>query len=250
MREGRRPQRRRGRAPLLLLLGHRHELLRGGREAARREAAVGEARAGAVRAGGPQVPPAADALPDLGVFPHGAGALQQHHPHHGGGDGGRPGRDAVPPHKLLRRGDRPADGFQRQARAQHAAHPPGGDRDRRRRRPLGRVLLHGVAHPGDGEGGGGDHQGGRRSRRHDQGHRRRGPEAADRGMRREAAGRHRQRQADHRRRQQVPLRRLRQRGARRALDRQRPGARAADTAARGGPAAARRSPRVGGARAA
>ena len=60
-----RPGRRRVRAAAVVLLGDRHELLHGGREAARGAAAVGEAGQ-AVRAEERQVAVAAHALPDSG----------------------------------------------------------------------------------------------------------------------------------------------------------------------------------------
>ena len=70
------PGRRRVRAAPVVLLGDRHELLHGGREAAGGAAAVGEAGE-PVRAEEPQVAVAAHALADLRLVAHRAGRLQQ-----------------------------------------------------------------------------------------------------------------------------------------------------------------------------
>ena len=93
----------------------------------------------------PDVADAAHALPDLGREPHRAGPVQQHHPHHGRGDGGGVRRHAEPAHQLLRRGDRAADRRVGARRAQHPAHPAARDRHPEGRRSVGRLLLHGVA---------------------------------------------------------------------------------------------------------
>ena len=90
---------------------------------------------------------AAHALPDLGREPHRAGPVQQRHPHHGRGDGRGVRRHAEPAHELLRRGDRAADRRLGARRAQHAADPAARDRHPEGRRPVGRLLLHGVADP-------------------------------------------------------------------------------------------------------
>ena len=62
-----------------------------------------------------------------GRQPAGAGPVQQRHPHHDRGDGGRARRHAVPPHQRARRGDRAADRLLRAHRPQHAACARGGD---------------------------------------------------------------------------------------------------------------------------
>ena len=49
-------------------------------------------------------------------------------------------------HEQLRRGGEPPDRQRGARRAQHAADPPGGDRHPGRGRPLGRLVVHGVAH--------------------------------------------------------------------------------------------------------
>ena len=109
-RVGGRAGHRRVRAPLSLLLGDRHELLHGDRQAARRAAAVGQAHR-AVRPEEPQVAGAAHPLPDLGLEPDGAGPLQQRRPHLHRGDGRDAGAHPVAAHQRARRGDRAADRF-------------------------------------------------------------------------------------------------------------------------------------------
>ena len=115
-------------------------------------------------------------------------------------------------------------------RAQHPAHPPGGDAHPGGRRSVGRLLHDGEADPGHGRRGVGDHRGGRGDGRHDQGGRVRLGQAQDRGVRRREAGAHRPRRGRDRRREQVPARR----GAadRDPRDRQHRGARGADQAPR------------------
>ena len=72
----RRARRRPLRAAALVLLGDRHELLHGGRQAARRAPALGEADE-AVRPEGRALAVAAHPLPDLRLVAHRAGRVQQ-----------------------------------------------------------------------------------------------------------------------------------------------------------------------------
>ena len=118
---------RRVRAAAQLLLGHRHELLHGDRQAARRPLSVGQADE-AVRSQGPEQLGAAHPLPDLRRLADRAGSLQQRGAHHHRGAGRRAGRHAIAAHQRARRGHRPADAVLRRDRAQHPAHHPGRDR--------------------------------------------------------------------------------------------------------------------------
>ena len=127
-RRGGRPRHRRVRAAAVVLLGDRHELLHGDRQAARRPPAVGQAHQGRVRAEGRPVAGAAHPLPDSRLEPHGAGRVQQRHAHRHRGHGGHARRHPVAAHQRARRGDRAADGLLRPHRPQHAALPPAGER--------------------------------------------------------------------------------------------------------------------------
>ena len=111
---------RRVRAAAVVLLGHRHELLHGGRQAARRPPAVGQARQ-AVRPDERQVAVAAHALPDVGLVADRAGRLQQRRAHVRRGDGGDAGPHPVAAHQRPRRGAGPADRLLGAHRPQHPA---------------------------------------------------------------------------------------------------------------------------------
>jgi len=115
-------RRRRLRRPAVLLLRHRHELLHGGGQAARRAPAV-DPHHGRVRAEEILLAHAAHPLPDVGRVAAGAGPLQQRHPHRLRGAVGGARRHAEPAHQRARRGDRAADGVFGPHRPQHAAHP-------------------------------------------------------------------------------------------------------------------------------
>ena len=114
------PGRRRLRAATQLLLGDRHELLHGGRQAARRPPAVGPPD-GPVRAEEPQEPRrcAPTARRAAGASP--PGRLQQRHPHLCRGDGRDPGPHPVAAHQRARRGARAADRLLGPHRPQHPA---------------------------------------------------------------------------------------------------------------------------------
>ena len=84
---------------------------------------------------------AAHPLPDVGLVADGAGPIQQHHAHHGRGDGRHAGPHAVAAHQFLRRGAGAADRPLRPHRAQHAAHPAEGIRHHPHHRSLGRLGL-------------------------------------------------------------------------------------------------------------
>ena len=130
---------------LVVLLRDRHELLHGGREAARGAAAVGadHDRARREEAG---LEDAAHALPDVGRVAHRAGPVQQHRAHRVRGDGRGARRHAEPAHELVRRSDRAADRLRGAHRAQHAADPRRGDRRHPRRRSARRLVLRRGAH--------------------------------------------------------------------------------------------------------
>ena len=228
-------RRRQVRAAAVVLLGHRHELLHGGREAAGRAAAVGQAREGG-RGAEPEVPGAAHPLADLGLVADGAGRLQQRRPHLPGGHGRHPGAHPVAAHQRLGRGAGAADRLLRPDRPQHPAAAAAGVGDDAGHRPVGRVGLRGEADLRPRPARLGAHRGGRRARRHGAGDRRRHPEAAHRGGRGPHAGPHRLRPAAGHRRQQVPG--GRRRGDRGAAGRQRRRARPAEGQA--GAAARRR----------
>ena len=171
----------------VVLLGDRHELLHGGREAAGGAAAVGEAGA-AVRAAQRQVAVAAHPLPDLGLVADRAGRVQQRRAHLRRGDGGDPGTHPVAAHQRPRRGAGAADGLLRPDRAQHPAAAAAGVGDHEGDRPVGRQPLRGAADLRPGPAGVGAHHRGGEGRRDGAGDRRRDPEAAGRGGRRPHPG--------------------------------------------------------------
>ena len=143
--QGRRAGRRRVRAAPVVLLGHRHELLHGGREAPGRAAAVGEADAGGRRAE-PEVAVAAHPLADLGLVADRAGRLQQRRPHLPGGDGRDPGAHPVAAHQRPRRGARAAHRLLRADRPQHPAGAAAGVGHDAGDRPVGRLGVRREAH--------------------------------------------------------------------------------------------------------
>jgi methylmalonyl-CoA mutase len=98
---GRRAGRRRLRAAAVVLLGDRHELLHGGRQAARRRALLWAQADQAVRPEEPQVDEPAHAQPDQRLEPDRAGRLQQRRAHLHRGDGGHAGAHAVAAHQLF-----------------------------------------------------------------------------------------------------------------------------------------------------
>ena len=126
------PDHRRVRAAAELLLGHRDELLHGGRQDARGPRAVGPAGQ-PVRAAEPQVAVAAHAQPDLRLVADRAGRLQQRAAHLHRGDGRDPGPHPVAAHQRPRRGDRAADRLLGADRAQHPAAAAAGVAVRRAR---------------------------------------------------------------------------------------------------------------------
>ena len=189
----------------VVLLGHRHELLHGGGEAARRAPALGQADEG-VRSEGPALALAARALPDLRLVARGAGRVQQRRPHLHRGDGGDAGPHPVAAHQRARRGARAADRLLRPHRPQHPDRAAAGKRHHPHRRSVGRLVLCRAAHRGAREKGLGSHPGGRRARRHGEGDRSRHPEAPHRGGLRQDPGADRRRAAVGDRRQQVPPR--------------------------------------------
>ncbi len=141
VRAGLRSRAERGRlcAAPLLLLGHRHELLHGDRQDARRPAALGQDDQ-AVRPAEPQVHGPAHPLPDLRLEPDRAGPVQQRGPHlhrsHGRGAGPHP----VAAHQRAGRGHRPAHRLLGAHRPQHPALSATRDRHHQRGRSVGRLL--------------------------------------------------------------------------------------------------------------
>ena len=174
----------------VVLLGDRHELLHGGREAAGGAAAVGEAGE-PVRAEEPQVAVAAHALADLGLVAHRAGRLQQRDPHLRRGDGRHAGPHAEPAHQRAGRGAGAAHRLLGPHRAQHPAAAAAGVGHHAGDRPVGRLVLRRAAHLRPGPPGVGAHRRGREGGRDGQGHRRGPAEAAGRGGRGAHPGPHR-----------------------------------------------------------
>ena len=151
----------------------------------------------------PPVPHPQDPLPDVGMEPHPAGSLQQHHPHDAGMPLRGPRRDAVAAHQRLRRGGRAAHRIFRPDRPQYPDHRPGGIRDLPRRGSAGRLLLSGSPdrrhHPRSPQ----DHRRGRGPGRDGQGHRNRHAEAPDRRIGRPKTGPDRSGARCDRRREQI-----------------------------------------------
>ena len=123
-RNGRRPRHRPFRTQAELLLGDRHELLHGGRQAAGRPPALGQAHFGIRPAGLPLARPP-HPFPDERLEPHRPGRQQQRGPYLHRGHGRHAGPYAVTAHQLLRRGTCAAHRLQRAHRPQHPAGPAG-----------------------------------------------------------------------------------------------------------------------------
>ena len=159
-RSGRRARHRRVRSPSVVLLRHRHELLHGGRQAARRPPAVGQA----VKPFAPRnarVAVAAHALPDVGLVAHRPGRVQQRRAHVRRGDGGDAGAHPVAAHERPRRGARPADRLLGAHRPQHPTRAPARVGDLPGDRSVGRQLLRRAADPRPRRAGVGAHRRGR-----------------------------------------------------------------------------------------
>ena len=85
---------------LSFFFAHRHELLHGGREAARGAAAVGADHEGSSTPKNPSSLMLRTHCQTSGVVAHRAGPVQQHRPHDDRGDGGGARRHAEPAHQL------------------------------------------------------------------------------------------------------------------------------------------------------
>ena len=188
---------------------------------------------------GPEIAVAAHAFADLRLVADRAGPVQQRRPHLHRGNGRNAGAHAVAAHQRPRRGAGAAHRLFGPHRPQHAAAAAAGVRHHPTDRPVGRVVLRGVADPSARREGPRPHPRGGRARWHGAGDQRWHPEAAHRGGRGPHPGPHRLRCADGDRHQQVPG----GRGPpdRGAQGREQPGARRADRQA----AAAARRPGPG-----
>ena len=217
-----RARHRRLRATPVVLLRHRHELLHGGGEAARRARPVVTPHP-PVRPAEADVADAPHALPDVGRVAHRARPVQQHRPHDDRGARRGARRHPEPAHELVRRGDRAPDRDRGAASPRNTQlilaeetwrHP--------RRRSARRQLLRRGAHRQPGRRGVEADGGGRGAGRDDEGRRVRHAQAPHRGGRSSATGERRPRQRGDRRCEQVPPRPRARRG--RARGRQHRGA--------------------------
>jgi hypothetical protein len=128
------------RAAPVVLLGDRHELLHGSRQAARRAPDLGQAREGLQPAIG-QEPAAAHAFADERMVADGAGRVQQCRAHADRGDGGDAGPHAIAAHQRARRGAGATDRLLGAHRPQHTALPATGIGHDAHHRSVGRLLL-------------------------------------------------------------------------------------------------------------
>ena len=198
---------RRLRAAAELLLRHRHELLHGDRQAARRAPAVDAARRAASRRRSDKSLALRTHCQTSGWSLTAQDVFNNVDPHDGRGDGGDAGRHAVAAHQRARRGAGAADRLLRPHRPQHAARAAARERHDPHHRPLGRLLLRRAAHRRPRGPRLDAYRRGRGARRHGQGHRGRPAQAAHRGGGGPHPGAHRRRRADRRRRQPLPARR-------------------------------------------
>ena len=150
---------------------------------------------------------AAHTFADLRLVADRAGCVQQRRAHLHRGDGRDPGPHPVAAHQRARRGAGIAHRLLGPHRPQHPAGAAAGVRHHQADRPLGRLVLRGMADLSARAAGPRAHRRGRRARRHGAGHQRRHSQAAHRGSGRAHPGPHRLRDPAGDRDQQVPGRR-------------------------------------------
>src|SRR5262249_15528294 len=129
-----------------LLLRLPERLLRGDREVPGGPTHLRPTHEGALRGAQAGVHAAALPLPDRGGHPHPRPAHEQRGAHSAAGALRSAGRRPVPPHQRPRRGLRHSLRGGDEACPAHPADHRGGEPDRARDRPAGRILLPGIAH--------------------------------------------------------------------------------------------------------
>eukprot|EP00166_Cyanidium_caldarium_P005436 ctg_660.g352 len=148
-----------GGAAHVVLFRHRHAVLHRDRQVTCRAPAVGAAGARAVCPAQPAVAAAAHPLSDQRLLADRTGAVEQRGAHHGGGNGGHPGRHAEPTHQCAGRGHRLAQRVCRPGRPQHPTHSAKRDRHDLGGRPAGTAARCPGCHRGAARSGAVAHRG-------------------------------------------------------------------------------------------